>query len=120
MTDGAPTSDERARIALDVHPAGQGIAGPSDEKPAAFRAEASEEPVSDRCDVADIDRKKREPDRPSGVADQDPAVDKLPSQARVTCSGLVIWLIGGSIRSPIQGVCQDAASSCRCRPRLPQ
>ena len=45
------------------------------EEPAAFRAEASEEPVSDRCDVADIDRKKREPDRPSGVADQDPAVE---------------------------------------------
>lgn len=119
MTDGAPMSDERARIALDVHPVGQGIAGPPDEEPAAFRAEASEEPVSDRCDVADIDRKKREPN-PPGVADQDPAVDKLPSQARVTCSGLVIWLISGSIRSPIQGVCQDAASSCRCRPRLPQ
>ena len=75
-------SDERARIALDVHPAGQGIAGPRDEEPAAFRAEASEELVSDRCDVGDIDRKKWEPDRPSGVTNQDPAVDEFPSQAR--------------------------------------
>jgi len=75
-------SDERARIARDVHPAGQGVAGPCDEEPAAFRAEVSEELVSDRRDVGDIDGKKREPDRPSGVADQDPAVDKFPSRAR--------------------------------------
>ena len=119
MADGAPMSDERARIAPDVHPADQGIAGPRDEEPAAFRAEASEELVSDRCDVGDIDRKKWEPDRPSGVADQDPAVDKLASQARRDCSGLVIWLISGSIRSPTQEVCQAAASSCRYRPALP-
>jgi len=82
MADGAPVSDDRARIAVDVHPASQGVAGPRDEEPAAFRAEASEELVSYRCDVGDIDRKKREPDRPSGVADQDPAVDEFPSQAR--------------------------------------
>ena len=50
---------------------------PSDGEPAAFRAEASEEPVSDRCDVADIDRKKREPDRPSGVADQNPLAPRV-------------------------------------------
>jgi hypothetical protein len=81
MADGAPISDERARIALDVHPAGQGIAGPRDEEPAAFRAEASEQLVSDRCDVGDSDRKTWEPDRPAGVANQDPAVDKFPSQA---------------------------------------
>ena len=103
-----------------MHPAGQGIAGPRDEEPAAFRAEASEELVRDRCDVGDIDRKKWEPDRPSGVANQDPAADEFPSQARgeVTCSGLVIWLISGSIRSPTQEVCQAAASSCRYRPHL--
>jgi hypothetical protein len=69
------------RIAVDVHPADQGIGGPRDEEPAAVRAEASEQLVSDRCDVGDIDRRKWEPDRPSGVADQDPAVDKFPSQA---------------------------------------
>ena len=62
--------------------------------------------------MGDIDRKKREPDRPAGVADQDPAVDKLASQARRDCSGLVIWLISGSIRSPTQEVCQAAASGC--------
>ena len=67
MTDGAPTSDERARIALDVHPAGQGIAGPPDEEPAAFRAEASEEPVSDQCDVADIDKKNGNPTAPPAL-----------------------------------------------------
>jgi Protein of unknown function (DUF998) len=82
MADGAPVSDDRSRIALDVHPADQGIAGPRDEQPAAFRAQASEELVSDRCDVGDADRKEWEPDGPSGVADQDPAVDKFPSQAR--------------------------------------
>ena len=75
-------SDERARIAMEVHPADQGVAGPRDEQPAAFRAEATEELVSYRCDVGDIDGKKREPDRPAGVADQRPAVNKLPSQAR--------------------------------------
>ena len=69
MANGAPMSDERARIALDVHPADQGIASPRDKEPAAFRAEASEKIVSDRCDVGDIDRKKWEPDRPSRVAD---------------------------------------------------
>jgi hypothetical protein len=75
-------SDERARIPMDVHPAGQSSAYPRDQEPTAVRAEASEELVSHRCDVGDIDRKKREPDRPAGVADQDPAVDKLASQAR--------------------------------------
>lgn len=58
MADGAPVSDERARIAMDVHPADQGLAGPRDEEPAAFRAEASEELVSDRCDVGDVDGKR--------------------------------------------------------------
>src|SRR5215469_16115535 len=82
MADGAPVSDDRARTALDVHPAGQGIAGPRDEEPAALRAEASEEVVSDRCDVGDIDRRKWEADGPSGVADQHPTVDEFPSQAR--------------------------------------
>lgn len=81
MADGAPMSDERPRIALDVHPADQGIAGPRDEEPAAFRAKASEQLVSNRSNVGDIDRQKREPDRPTGVADQDPAVDKFPFQA---------------------------------------
>ena len=80
MADGAPMSDDGARIAMEVHPAGQAIPGPRDEEPAAFRAEASEELVSNGCDMGDIDRKKGEPDRPSGVADQDPAVDNLPSQ----------------------------------------
>lgn len=82
MANGAPMSHKWARIALDVHPAGQGIAGPRDEEPAAFRAEASEELVSDRCDVGDSDRKKWEPGRPSGVADEDPAVDKFPSSGQ--------------------------------------
>jgi len=67
---------------MNVHPASEGIAGPRDEQPAAFRTEASEDLVSGRCDVASINRKKWEPDRPSGVANQDPAFDKFPSQAR--------------------------------------
>ena len=81
MADGAPVSDERARIAVDVDPADQGIASPRDEEPAALRAEASKELVGDRCDVGDVDREKREPDWPSGVADHHPAVDKFLSQA---------------------------------------
>ena len=81
MADGAPMSDERARIPMDVHPAGQSSAYPRDQEPTAVRVEASEELVSHRCDVGDIDRKKREPDRPARVADQDPAVDKFPSEA---------------------------------------
>jgi hypothetical protein len=64
MADGAPVSDERARIAVDVHPAGQGVAGPGDEEPAVFGAEPREVTVSDRCDVADVDGKKREPTAP--------------------------------------------------------
>jgi hypothetical protein len=63
MADGAPMSYDAARIAMEVHPAPQGIAGPRDEQPAVFRAEASEELVSDRCDVGDVDRKKWEPGR---------------------------------------------------------
>jgi hypothetical protein len=61
MADGAPMSYDWAWIAMDVHPADQGIASPRDEQPAAFRAEAREELPSDRCDVGDIDRKKWEP-----------------------------------------------------------
>ena len=114
------TSDERARIALDVHPAGQGIAGPSDGGAGCFGLRPAKSLSATGATWLISTGRNGNPTAPSGVADQDPAVDTLPSQARVTCSGLVIWLIGGSIRSPIQGVCQDAASSCRCRPRLPQ
>ena len=45
MADGAPMRDERIGIAMQVHPAGQGIAGPRDEEPAAARVEAGDEPV---------------------------------------------------------------------------
>ena len=37
MADGAPMSDERARIPMDVHPAGQSSAYPRDQEPTAVR-----------------------------------------------------------------------------------
>jgi hypothetical protein len=69
MADGAPVRNERIGIALKVHPAGQGIAGPRDEEPAAARVEAVDEPVGRRRDVGGVDGRKRKPDCPAGVTD---------------------------------------------------
>lgn len=112
MTNGAPVSNNRARIAVQVHPADQATAGLGDEEPAAVRAEAGEELVSDRCDVGSADGKKWEPDRPAGVADQDPAVNEFPPQARGDLLWLVSWLSSGSVGSRTAEVCQ-AAAECR-------
>lgn len=80
MADGAPVGYELVRIALDVHPAKQGIAGLCDEEPTACGGQARDELPGDRCDVRGIDRREREPGSPSRVTDHHPAIDKFASQ----------------------------------------
>ena len=77
MVDSAPMSDDRGTVTLQVHPASQVIAGTSEDKPAAVRVEAVDEVISHRRDDAGINGRKREPGRPSGIADRDPAVNDV-------------------------------------------
>jgi hypothetical protein len=88
MADGAPMSNERAGMTLQVDPAGQRIARHSDEEPAAVRVEAGDELVSHRRDKGGIDRRKRKPGCPSAITDRDPAVNKLLSQTRTNLPGI--------------------------------
>ena len=79
MADSAPMSDGRVRVTLQVHPASEGIADTSDDKPAAVRAKAGDEVISHRRDDAGINRREREPGCPSGITDADLAGnDVLP------------------------------------------
>ena len=46
MADGAPMSDGRVWVTLEVHPAGQGITGLCHQKPTVPGTEASDELIS--------------------------------------------------------------------------
>lgn len=81
MADPAPMPDQRARVTLQVHPAGQDTTSHRDQEPA-VRAEAGDELISHRRDNGGIDRQKRKPSRPTGIADGDPAVNQFLSQSR--------------------------------------
>ena len=81
MTDGAPMTDGRAGATLQVHPASQGVAGMSDDKPA-VTAKAGDEVISYWCDDAGINRRKRKAGCPSGITDRDPAIKDVPSEPR--------------------------------------
>ena len=123
MADGAPMRDDRMGIAVEVYPAGQGLAGPRDEEPAAARIEAGDEPVGRRRDVGGVDGRKREPNRPASVTDGDPAVDKFLSQAGaylVRTGQLVDSRINklvhtGSLPDRSEGTLLSAADSVRLR-----
>ena len=77
MADSAPMSDGRVKATPQVHPASQGIAGTSDDKPAAVRAKAGDEVIGRRRDDAVVNRRKRESRCPSGITDRDPAVNNV-------------------------------------------
>jgi hypothetical protein len=78
--DRAPMCDERVRVTVQVHPAGQDVASDSDQKPAIV-AEASDELISHRRDDGGIDGQKRETNGPTSIADGDPAVNQFLSQS---------------------------------------
>jgi len=59
MADRAPMCDEGIRVALQVHPAGQDIAGGSDQEPA-VGAEAGDELISHRRDNGGVNGQKWE------------------------------------------------------------
>jgi hypothetical protein len=103
-------SDERARIPMDVHPAGQSSAYPRDQEPTAVRAEASEELVSHRCDVGDIDRKKREPHLFQAVGRVSRRSRNL-SASGLHFDGVVVVGQGIGIASPVGYRCLTRSSS---------
>ena len=78
MADSAPMSDGRVRVTLQVHPASEGIADTSDDKPAAVRAKAGDEVISHRRDDAGINRREREPGCPLALL-------TLIQQAMMSC-----------------------------------
>ena len=82
MADCAPVSDDRLWVPPQVHPADQGIASHRDKEPAMAGTEAGDDLVSHRRDGSGIDRRKRKPHSPAGIADRDPAVDEFCSQLR--------------------------------------
>jgi hypothetical protein len=73
--------DEGVRVTLQVHPPSQDTASHRDQEPA-VGAEHGDELISHRRDNRGIDGQKRKANRPTGVADVDPAVNEFLSQSR--------------------------------------
>jgi hypothetical protein len=81
--------DDRGRVTPQEHPAGQGVAGAGDDKPA-VRAKAGDEVISHWRDDAGINRRKREPGCSAGIGDGDPAVNDVLSEPRTNLRGIKV------------------------------
>ena len=68
-------------MTLQVHPAGQGTASDRDQEPA-IGAEAGDELISYWRDNGGVNGWKWKTNRPTGIADGDPAVNQFLSQSR--------------------------------------
>jgi hypothetical protein len=112
MADGAPMRDEPIGIALEMYPAGQGIAGPRDEEPATARVEAGDELVGRRCDGRVSTGGNGNPTAPPALLTVIQQSISSCLRPGLTCSALVSWSTTRSAPSFTRAVCQAAASGC--------
>jgi hypothetical protein len=72
--------DQGIRVTLQVRPAGQDTASDRDQQPA-VGAETGDQLIGHRRDNGRTDGQNRKANRPTGIADGDPAVNQFLSQS---------------------------------------